>query len=1465
MSTRDDFTVKTKEIMAHRAGYRCSKPDCGIPTRGAASDDDKTINVGFAAHITAASSGGPRYNPALTKDQRRHHKNGIWLCGTHGKLVDSDESHFTVEELHKWKRLAERRSFLDVVSSKPSPLGARLADDDDYRTAFDLLLDYSKLDLSAFLNMPSWPAHAIALNLRMVDGESTQVFTASGLASGIDVFDEVAVIAPPGTGKTTTLLQLAEAILADAASVAVFVPLSEWSTRSDTFFQSLVRRAAFRDAKERQFELLAQQGKLVLILDGWNELDEASKRRVRNDTRSLRRDFPDIRLVVSSRHKDFDIPIDGPVVEMELMTEEQQLDIAKALRASEGESLMDHAWRTPGLRELVAIPLYLIALLKHVPGGSLPTTKEEVLRSFVSELEQDPDKLAIMREALQGFHRDFLVAIAVVATHHGTVALSNSQARAAVNTMQEKLKADNQIAQLLQPMNVLDALVSAHMLVRSGIESGGVSFQHQQFQEWFASFNVQQLMLSAASGDDDANKALREDLLDIPVWEESILFACERLSRADQDGINAVAHVILETLSIDPLLSAEIIWRSSDEVWEQIKDDVLSFAGTWHMAGRVDRAVRFMIDTGRAEFSNYVWPLISDQDNQVHLRALQAGRRFRPSVLGPGVQERIAALPEEIRGNVVSEIASNGGMDGIELATSLAKDDASARVQKSAIESLVFRRADRFAKEVLESAPDEVWRSLAEKWHHREFADPDVSARIKKEAAKLYAEETDPLRVLNTLLSTNVRDSETGLKVRELVEQIDHSEKSQDNRWAIHHAYEIYPKDVVAALVSLLQQDKSVPYLTEELLLTSDVIIDDGPLVERVLQNSGEGKTAATAVSIVGPKTVCQLIDQTFAMHARIWANNGGYDKDLSDEYHRLKDWISDTKVDVFIQAVLERANTEKPNEIAILADLISRHGGSAERGPLRLDAKDHERATAAVQGWAKILLGDPDASRAEFAEVAQAAERLESPQLVPVLQELLSEDLARRKRALEEFVDERKKGRQIQNDAHMSWTLQYRRAFAAIGDDQTVRAMIAYLPNPEFGLDGAHVLKAVWQKSQPRKDESGFMKSWPDFSVVPIEYAKRQTGTGGETHPFVNDIVAAIDDLIKPGAEDADFKHALNLATVAFNLPFTNKKNTISALLQLPVPTVNKRDLLTVLVLAGETISSEMVLLGIDELLEEAEANPWMLQEQDGWRLLEWLRLLPFTERPAAILDVLDRVEGFRPEPWNLRKLLSALRYAPSVEAETVLDELAKRDQRFLSEYEWLTALADRNTLTAARLLLDLICSGSFTEKAGRLDVMHFGKKISAVMASHDQFRKDVYGRYPRVADGPARSVLEYAIAEAADAQGVLLLTREGAAREKRLQSTVLHTALRHVLIGQTPIDSSGGHELYSLPTPELRRGLFDMVVNGNAAQSRLASECLTAIDEFRDDYGQVDTEPRHPDIAMGVSWPQIDVAGPG
>lgn len=109
---RDNFTKGVKAVLAHRAGYRCSKPDCRAPTAGPSDESAmKVTNVGVAAHIFAASRDrGPRSNPALTPQERSSVSNGIWLCQIHAKQVDDDEAAFTADVLLGWKEHAENEA-----------------------------------------------------------------------------------------------------------------------------------------------------------------------------------------------------------------------------------------------------------------------------------------------------------------------------------------------------------------------------------------------------------------------------------------------------------------------------------------------------------------------------------------------------------------------------------------------------------------------------------------------------------------------------------------------------------------------------------------------------------------------------------------------------------------------------------------------------------------------------------------------------------------------------------------------------------------------------------------------------------------------------------------------------------------------------------------------------------------------------------------------------------------------------------------------------------------------------------------------------------------------------------------------------------------------------------------------------------------------------------------------------------
>lgn len=110
---RDDFTQATAQRLAKRVGFKCSNPDCRKPTSGPGADGG-AVSLGVAAHITAASQGGPRFNEHLTSEGRRASENGIWLCQQCSRLVDADDSAYEVADLTEWKTFAEAAAAIEL-------------------------------------------------------------------------------------------------------------------------------------------------------------------------------------------------------------------------------------------------------------------------------------------------------------------------------------------------------------------------------------------------------------------------------------------------------------------------------------------------------------------------------------------------------------------------------------------------------------------------------------------------------------------------------------------------------------------------------------------------------------------------------------------------------------------------------------------------------------------------------------------------------------------------------------------------------------------------------------------------------------------------------------------------------------------------------------------------------------------------------------------------------------------------------------------------------------------------------------------------------------------------------------------------------------------------------------------------------------------------------------------------------
>lgn len=97
------------------SGNQCCEPNCKKPL---VAEDGISI-VSKICHIEAASANGPRYNPNMTDDDRRHYDNLILLCDEHHAIIDNkeNESKFPKSLLVSWKREHEGKMIYKLRKS----------------------------------------------------------------------------------------------------------------------------------------------------------------------------------------------------------------------------------------------------------------------------------------------------------------------------------------------------------------------------------------------------------------------------------------------------------------------------------------------------------------------------------------------------------------------------------------------------------------------------------------------------------------------------------------------------------------------------------------------------------------------------------------------------------------------------------------------------------------------------------------------------------------------------------------------------------------------------------------------------------------------------------------------------------------------------------------------------------------------------------------------------------------------------------------------------------------------------------------------------------------------------------------------------------------------------------------------------------------------------------------------------
>ncbi len=569
MSTRDNFSPATKETLAKRVGWRCSNPDCNKLTIGPHEEATKSVNIGVAAHITAAASGlgAKRYNPNLSMEERKAITNGIWLCQNCGKLIDSNEPKYSVELLLNWKRDAENRAALEVENANQA-----IADNISFgfRDYLEKLINEPQKWWLDAINDLTWFEFPLSSTTKEKPKESNEQPKNTPPQLVLDAIkdyahEKILIVGPPGAGKSTLLekicrLAAVRAIENVQAPIPVLVELRDYTAR-EGFRGLILKNLASHDERldEGDLNKLLKQRRLLLLVDGLNEKPEAQ--------REFTKFWGNIPLIATGRQEGDSWSIERKLELQPLSTE--QVKAFFELRLP--ELRLPNADRTQlqalgdRVKDFGQTPLMVWMLYSIFRANKdVPETRGEAYRSFTAlyvERAKDGIDLSDARSLL------------------GKLAFEMMRSKKVDDPTHFSLKILEGDAQNILGSEAILKRMLNHLLKQQG-KAGNqeISFCHQSLQEYYAAEYLmsdrQRLLEWLSISPNREYSIFQQDYLNYQKWTEPIallLGLCEEeiafpiVEQALDVDLMLGARLAGEVRSIFPKETGNLLRQKSEE------------------------------------------------------------------------------------------------------------------------------------------------------------------------------------------------------------------------------------------------------------------------------------------------------------------------------------------------------------------------------------------------------------------------------------------------------------------------------------------------------------------------------------------------------------------------------------------------------------------------------------------------------------------------------------------------------------------------------------------------------------------------------------------------------------------------------------------------------------------------------------------------------------------------------------
>ncbi|MEG3958331.1 HEAT repeat domain-containing protein [Microcoleus sp. herbarium2] len=461
----------------------------------------------------------------------------------------------------------------------------------------------------------------------------------------------VLLVGKPGSGKSTVLQRFRwelalEALKEGDRPIPVLVQL-----RSDRSILEAIC-AEFRQGKLRvcreEVEDLLFDGKLLLLLDGVNEMPSQQRRQ---ELQQFRDDNPDTPMIFTTR----DLALGGSLgieqqLEMCALTQPQMREFVHKHLPQHGDSLLRQLGDR--LREIAETPLLLEMMCKVFKNSrKIPQSKGELFQEFDRQYEEFK-RGAWVSDGFQLFKSEVLQQLAFVMLQgdsqrptDGWVAISRDRAEGILECW-------------LRDRGVVDAPTKAkewledlleHHLLQVAAKREEIEFHHQLFQEYYAGRALLKLF-DDKHPDAMDDERLQHLYLNYFKWTEPLAFMLSLL----RDEVQAV-RVVRLALDVDWRLGA----RLAGEVQREFQQRTVGLVDGLDVPGWLK--VELLEEVRSDDAIPRLLKLVEDSDSDVRWSAVSAlGAIGDDAQAIPGLLKLVEHSDSSVRRGAVDALGAIG-------------------------------------------------------------------------------------------------------------------------------------------------------------------------------------------------------------------------------------------------------------------------------------------------------------------------------------------------------------------------------------------------------------------------------------------------------------------------------------------------------------------------------------------------------------------------------------------------------------------------------------------------------------------------------------------------------------------------------------------------------------------------------------------------------------------------------------